>query len=55
MRSSLENIQFSRDISEIHFLIANNYLYENCNNCEVKAIDSFMKSKQILENILIAE
>jgi len=52
LRAQVEDLELSREASELYFLLGNTLLYDHKENCESNAIRYFLRSKEVLENIL---
>ena len=52
LRKEFDDVQFSRDLAEIYFLIGNTIIYENKDGCHMDAVKNYKLSIDILERNL---
>ena len=52
LREEFDDVLYSRDLAEIHFLIGNTVVYENKDQCFEEAIKNYKASIDILERNL---
>jgi tetratricopeptide (TPR) repeat protein len=52
LRKEFDDIEYSRDLAEIYFLIGNTIIYENKDGCHMDAVKNYKLSIDILERNL---